>query len=110
MKIAVSSSGKNLKSLVDLRFGRCPYFLIVDAETDKFEVLENIAGQQRGGAGVTAAQLVVNKGVKAVIAGNFGPRAINALSGSQVDIFQSESITIKKALEKFKSNNLKKIS
>ena len=30
MKIAVGSNGNNLDSLIDPRFGRCAYFLIVD--------------------------------------------------------------------------------
>ena len=33
MKIAISSTGQTLDSTVDARFGRCPYFLIVDPDT-----------------------------------------------------------------------------
>jgi len=41
MKIAVSASSPELDSSVDPRFGRCPYFLIVDPETMEFEAVEN---------------------------------------------------------------------
>ena len=33
MKIAVSSTGQSLDSAVEARFGRCPYFLIVNPAT-----------------------------------------------------------------------------
>jgi predicted Fe-Mo cluster-binding NifX family protein len=36
MKIAVSSTGQTLESAVEARFGRCPYFLIVDPATMEF--------------------------------------------------------------------------
>jgi predicted Fe-Mo cluster-binding NifX family protein len=33
MKIAASSTGKTLESAVEARFGRCPYFLIINPAT-----------------------------------------------------------------------------
>lgn len=41
MKIAVSSTGPGLEDLVDPRFGRCRYYLIVDPETLEYEAVEN---------------------------------------------------------------------
>ena len=41
MKIAVSSSGKDLDSQVDPRFGRCAYFVIVETENMSFEAFDN---------------------------------------------------------------------
>ncbi|KPJ70654.1 dinitrogenase iron-molybdenum cofactor biosynthesis protein [Microgenomates bacterium DG_75] len=108
MKIAIASSGKTLDSPVDPRFGRCPYFLIVDSETEEFEVLENTAGQASRGAGISAAQVVANKKVGAAVAGNFGPNAVNVLSSSGIKIFGGVSgITIKEALEQYKKGELK---
>ncbi len=108
MKIAVASSGKSLDSLVDARFGRCPYFLIIDSKTEKFEVIKNVSGQEFRGAGISAAQAIVNKGVKVAIAGNFGPNAVNVLSSSEVEIFGGvSSVTISEILEKYKRGKLK---
>jgi len=108
VKIAIASSGKTLDSPVDPRFGRCPYFLIVDSETEEFEVLENTAGQASRGAGISAAQVVANKKVGAAVAGNFGPNAVNVLSSSGIKIFGGVSgITIKEALEQYKKGELK---
>ncbi len=41
MKIAVSATAPNLDAEVDLCFGRCRYFVIVDSKTMKFEGLED---------------------------------------------------------------------
>ena len=108
MKIAVASSGKTLDSPVDPRFGRCPYFLVADSETEEFEAIENKAGQAARGAGISAAQVIANKKVGAAIAGNFGPNAVNVLTSSGVKIFGGVTgITIKEALEQYKKGELK---
>jgi predicted Fe-Mo cluster-binding NifX family protein len=108
MKIAIASSGRDLDSLIDPRFGRCPYFLIVDSKNDKLEVIENEAGQTFRGAGVSAAQVVVNKGVKAVIAGNFGPNAVSVLNNSGVKIYGGISgITVGEIVKQYRAGELK---
>lgn len=107
MKIAIAVSGATLESQVDPRFGRCPYFLIIDIKTDKLGVIKNTAGQTFRGAGISAAQMIANKGVKAVIAGNFGPNAINVLNSSDIKIFSGIfGIKAKKALEQYKEGKL----
>ena len=103
MKIAVASSGKTLNDGVDSRFGRCPYFLIVDTKTGKFDVVENSASRSAHGAGIAAVQLVVDQGVQAVIVGNLGPKAREVLQKSKVRIFEgNDGVRIADALEKVK--------
>jgi len=110
MKIAVASSGKNLESPIDFRFGRCPYFLIVDTEIDKFEIVENSAAQAFRGAGISAAQMVVNKGVKVVIAGNFGPNALNVFQTGGIKIFRvGIETSVKEAIEAYKAGKLEEV-
>jgi predicted Fe-Mo cluster-binding NifX family protein len=110
MKIAVASSGKDLNSPVDLRFGRCPYFLIGDIETGKFEGVENSAIQSFRGAGISAAQMVVNKGVKVVIAGNFGPNALNVFQTSGVKVFRVKTgVSVKEVIESYKAGRLEEV-
>jgi predicted Fe-Mo cluster-binding NifX family protein len=108
-KIAIASNGKILESQVDSRFGRCLYFLIVDSETEKFKVLPNTADSMSRGAGVSAAQLVVDQKVEAVMAGNFGPKAVNVLSQSGLKIFSVSGKTAKEAINDFKEGKLKPI-
>ena len=44
MKIAVSSTGPELRDLVDPRFGRCRYYIFYDMSTGLHESKENTAG------------------------------------------------------------------
>ena len=37
MKIAVTSTGPTLDDMMEARFGRCPYFLIIDLDNMEFE-------------------------------------------------------------------------
>jgi len=64
MLIAVTSSGDSLDSLVNEKFGRCQYFIIVDPDTMKFEAVPNIAENMQGGAGPKAAEILINKSIK----------------------------------------------
>ncbi|NWG04259.1 MAG: NifB/NifX family molybdenum-iron cluster-binding protein [Syntrophaceae bacterium] len=110
MKIAISSAGKNLDSEIDLRFGRCQYFIFVDPETMEFEACENEGLMASGGAGVQAAQFIVQKGAKALITGNLGPNAASALSASGIKVHLVSGGTIREVTEAFKAGKLQEAS
>ena len=93
---------------VDPRFGRCSHFVIADSETMNFEVLTNTAAEAMGGAGIQAAQSLVDKGVQVVIAGNVGPKAYQTLSTAGVEIALSASGTVREAIRSFKRGDLEK--
>ncbi len=59
MKIAISATGKTPEAEVDPRFGRCQYFIIADTGTDKFEAVDNSSVTAAGGAGISAAQMIL---------------------------------------------------
>lgn len=79
MRVGVAATGETLETDVAGRFGRCPYFLIVETDTMSCEVLANPAADMPGGAGPTAVQVLVDRGVQVVLAGEFGPKAQQAL-------------------------------
>ncbi len=106
MKICVSASSNSLDANVDSRFGRCPYFVIIDSETMKFDVVPNDSTNAAHGAGIQAAQTVVNNGVKVVITGNVGPNAFQVLSTTGIKVLTGVSGTIKEAVEKYKNGKL----
>ena len=106
MKICVSASSNSLDANVDSRFGRCPYFVIIDSETMEFDLVPNDSTNAAHGAGIQAAQTVVNKGVKVVITGNVGPNAFQVLSTTGIKVLTGVSGTIKEAVEKYKNGKL----
>lgn len=106
MKIAITSSGDNLDSQIDPRFGRCQYFVIVDPDTMDFEAMQNESAMASGGAGIQAAQTIVNVGINAVITGNVGPNAFEVLSAAGIETMTGASGTVRHALELYKSGSL----
>ncbi len=102
MKIAISASGRDLDAEVDPRFGRCQYFIIADAETEGFEAVDNTSAGASGGAGISAAQMIVDKGVEAVLTGNCGPNAHGVLSAAGIKIITGVSGKVKDAIAEYK--------
>jgi len=106
MKICVSAVANSLNAQLDPRFGRCPYFVIVDSESMQFEAIPNMASGAMGGAGIQAAQIIANKGVKVVITGNVGPNAFQALSAAGIKIVTGAFGTVREVVEKYKKGEL----
>lgn len=110
MKIAVSAAGNNLESPMDQRFGRAASFIIVETETTDYEAIDNSAAASSGGAGISAAQLVADKDVQAVITGNVGPNAMNVLKAANIEIYKGSAASVKENVELFKKGALEKIN
>jgi len=100
MKICFSASGRDEKSMLNPRFGRCPYFLIFDDKDKKWVTVDNQAAAAFRGAGISAAQKIVDLGCKAIITGNMGPNAFSVMNASGVKIYLGD-------LRKSVADNLK---
>ena len=110
MKIAISLTAGGSQALVSSRFGRCPYFMLYDTDTDEKEVFPNTSATEAGGAGTSAAQTIVDKGVRAVLSGRVGPKAFQVLSTAGVDIFLvKDGTSIEETVKLFKDGRLEKM-
>lgn len=106
MKVAVSSSGKDLESLIDPRFGRCAYFLLVETNDMSFEVFDNQSISLGSGVGIQSAQLISSKGAKAVITGNCRPDIIQSLTAAGIEVFLGNKGIAREVLQKYKNGQL----
>ena len=107
MKIAITSTGKNLSDPMDQRFGRAAYFLMVDPDSMDFEVVENAQNLNRPqGAGIQAGKTIVDNHVDALITGNCGPKAFDVLNQAGVKILTGASGTISDAINSFRNGEL----
>ncbi|HEX7363950.1 MAG TPA: NifB/NifX family molybdenum-iron cluster-binding protein [Dehalococcoidia bacterium] len=107
MKIAITATAGNLDAEIDPRFGRCRYFIIVDSDAMKPEVLDNAGAMAGGGAGISAAQTIAGKGIEAVLTGNCGPNAYQVLSTAGIKVLTGVSGRVRQAIEDYKSGKLK---
>lgn len=93
---------------LDSRFGRAPGFLLYDTETDQAQSLSNAQNLNAAqGAGIQAAQTVINAGADAVVVGHCGPKAYRVLNAAGVAIYNSNAATVGDALASIESGELK---
>ena len=72
MKIAITSTGNTLDAKLDMRFGRCAYFIIFDNESKAVEIIPNSFNHLEEGSGQAAVQLLVQRNVSKIVSGEFG--------------------------------------
>lgn len=108
MIVFITAKTSSLDSEVDNRFGRASYFIKLDTENGQMEAFENQAVNQSGGAGIAAAQFIIDHQGQAVISGNFGPNASGALRAAniQMHVFTPDIKTVQQAAEAFKKEQL----
>jgi len=105
MVICVSSTGPDLDSPIDPRFGRCS-FLIFSRDDSTWEAVENPNGMLSGGAGIKSAQLIIDRDACILLTGNCGPNAFGTLSAAGVQVFTGADGTVGEAIERYKRGEL----
>lgn len=110
MKIGISSMGKDINSMLDVRFGRCNYFVIYDTEGGLVKAIENKGQMSGGGAGIAAAQQILDEDVDVVITGNMGPNAFNLFKNSDIKVYRCGSIKVETAVQLFKEGKLEELT
>ena len=106
MKICVTATDKNINAAMDPRFGRCPYFVVVDSETMEFNAFDNPAASASGGAGIQAAQNISDKGINVLLTGNVGPNAFPILSAAGIKVMTGASGSVADAIRQYKEGQL----
>jgi predicted Fe-Mo cluster-binding NifX family protein len=110
MKIAVSAMSASENAAVDPRFGRCAFFAVYDTAQDDWGFIENDGIRAGGGAGLAAAQQIIDNGVSAVITGNMGPNAFDVLHGDEINIYHCAQGSLKDAVRGYSENKLEEIT
>ena len=90
MRVAITSTGDSLDSLLDERFGRCSYFVVYDTESKSTEFIPNPNKSAENGAGPASVQLVAARKVSKIVSGEFGMKI-----KSLVDCLQLQLIVVK---------------
>ena len=101
MRIAISTDG----DFVSAHFGRCPSYTIVDIESDKVikkEIVDN-PGHQPG----SIPQFLDQRGVKCIIAGGMGMRALGFFNEFGIQAIVGVSGRIDEVIDQLQKGTLK---
>jgi predicted Fe-Mo cluster-binding NifX family protein len=107
-KIAITSEGPTLDDDLDPRFGRAAGFIIVDPETLQYRYVDNGASQARAqGAGIQAAEVIIQAGARVLLTGYVGPKAFTALQAAGINVGQGlDNMTVRQALERYQDGQV----
>jgi len=110
MRIAISTTGKDLASESSSLFGRCPYYIVVETDSMVFEAFSNPAAGASGGAGVQASQFVLEQNVDAVLTGRVGPNAMKVFQQAGTTLYQTQGRSVEEELQGFMAGELESIT
>ena len=107
MRVAITSTGKDLEADIDPRFGRAAHFVIVNDETMEFEAVENTQNLNIAqGAGIQAGKTIIDNNVDILITGHCGPKAFKVLQTAGVKIMTGAKGRVVDAVAQYKNAEL----
>ena len=106
MKIAIPVDTSNMERSVCISFGRSPYFLVYDTENKESVFLENTAAQSPGGAGIKAAQIIVDSNADVLLTPRCGENAALVINEAKIKIYKTSGTSITENLEDFNQGKL----
>jgi predicted Fe-Mo cluster-binding NifX family protein len=102
VRICVTAEGTDLDALVAEEFGHAPYLIIVDPDTMKFEVFDNVLVDTDIGYGIQTAENIVKLRADVVLTGFVGPHGVKKLGSKDIKLVTDEEGTVRQAIEAFK--------
>lgn len=106
MKIAIPVDDNNMETTVCMSFGRTPYFLIYETETKDSVFLDNSAAASQGGAGIKAAQMIVDNKVSALLTPRCGENAAEVIKAANIKMYKTMGDSIKDNINAFNEGKL----
>ncbi len=110
MKIVIPAENQDLESMVCPSFGRAPFFCIYNSENEKSEFVINTAADSQGGAGIKAAQIIVDLKADVLLTPRCGENAAKVIQIAKIEIFKSVNDSLKKNIETYMNNQLKTLT
>lgn len=99
MIVMIPVVNDNASTQVAANFGRAPYFMLRDTATGAMEFVKNTAADSPGGAGIKAAQIVVDHGPGALLVPQCGQNAADVIHGAGIPMYQTRGFDLEKNME-----------
>jgi predicted Fe-Mo cluster-binding NifX family protein len=89
MIIAIPTDDNTDRTNVCISFGRAPFFMLYDSETSNVRFIDNDAASSQGGAGIKAAQSLVDSKAGALLTPRCGDNAAEVLKAAGVGLYKT---------------------
>jgi predicted Fe-Mo cluster-binding NifX family protein len=110
MKVAISADRAGAGAEVDPRFGRAACFVVFDLSSHEMTTADNTINQSAAhGAGIQAAKTVADAGAQAVITGNVGPKAFDALCAAGIRVYRCHGGSVDEAIAQYRKGSLEPV-
>lgn len=106
MRIAMPVERAEMSTEVCVSFGRAPYFLIYETDTKEAEFITNTAVSSAGGAGIQAAQVIVDHKADVLLTPRCGQNAVDVLEGGGVKLYKTANLSAQTNIDEFEKGNL----
>ncbi len=106
MKIAVSAERQAVDSPLSSRLGRRLFFVIYDSTEDSVQIIPNTYVGQIPGAGINAAQRMLNFSVRVALTSNLGSNVFKILTEKEIKVFKTNSGNSAHAISQYQHNEL----
>ncbi len=106
MIAVVPVNEENMDGGICPSFGRAPFFLVYNFEQKTYSFLPNAGMQSSGGAGIQAAQTVLDSQATVLLTPRLGENAAEVFKGTEVKIYQTEGTGIAENLEACQAGTL----
>jgi predicted outer membrane repeat protein len=110
MKIVIPVNENNTDTAVCASFGRAPYFLFSDLTSKQTYFVQNTAATSTGGAGIQAAQIVIDNGADVLLTPRCGEKAANVLLAADIKLYKTVSDNADDNIKAFEAGNLSPLS
>lgn len=109
MKIAMPVNDTFVEGEVCPSFGRTPYFMVYDTETKESKFFDNEAASSQGGAGIKAAQIIVDKDINVLLTPRCGDNAAEVIGAANIEMYKVIKGSIKDNIDAFSEGKLSRL-
>lgn len=110
MKILIPTNSEKSEEGICPSFGRAPYFMIWNTESGQGEYKKNPGAESTSGAGIKAAQTVVDIIPDVVIAPRMGKNSADVITAKSMKIYKSISENINETINNFMEGKLDELT
>lgn len=91
-------------------FGRASLFCIYDTDTKEKQLIDNSAIASQGGAGIKAAQVIVDEHAEVLLTPRCGENAAKVLQAANIQLYKTDGASVDANIQAFLENRLAELT